>query len=126
MPSLDREIEHSLLEDITIRDLVAPRGIRSENGRAVAVQCVEMEIGEANARGHRTVAPVAGSEFELSCTALITAFGQRPETAGLGIATNAHGWLRPKVNWSLGEGLYAGGDVFGLALVTTAIGCVAG
>lgn len=122
MPTLDREIEHSLLEDITIRYLVAPRGIRSENGRAVAVQCVKMETGEADARGRRTVAPIAGSEFELPCTALITAFGQRPETAGLGIAANAHGWLRPLDNWSLGEGLYAGGDVFGLALVTTAIG----
>ena len=122
MPTLDREIEHSLLEDITIRYLVAPLGIRIENGRAVAVQCVKMEPGRADERGRRSVAPVSGSDFELPCTALITAFGQRPETAGLGIATNPAGWLRPKANWSLEEGLYTGGDVLGLALVTTAIG----
>ena len=122
MPTLDREIEHSLLEDITIRYLVAPLGIRIENGRAAAVHCVKMEPGGADDRGRRSVAPVPGSEFELPCTALITAFGQRPETAGLGIAANAYGWLRPKADWSLDEGLYAGGDVFGLALVTTAIG----
>lgn len=122
MPTLDREINHSLLEDITIRYLVAPRGIRSENGRAVAVHCVKMEVGEADGSGRGTVAPVADSKFELPCTALITAFGQRPETAGLGLATGAHGWLRPKANGALGEGLYAGGDVLGLALVTTAIG----
>lgn len=122
MPTLDREIEHSLLEDITIRYLVAPLGIRIENGRAAAVHCVKMEPGKADDRGRRSVAPVPGSEFELPCTALITAFGQRPETAGLGIAANPHGWLRPKADWSLDEGLYAGGDVFGLALVTTAIG----
>jgi NADPH-dependent glutamate synthase beta subunit-like oxidoreductase/Pyruvate/2-oxoacid:ferredoxin oxidoreductase delta subunit len=122
MPTLDREIEHSLLENISIRYLVAPIGIRIENGRAVAVRCVKMEPGGADERGRRAVAPVPGSDFELPCTALITAFGQQPETAGLGIATNAHGWLRPKANWSLEEGLYTGGDVLGLALVTTAIG----
>jgi NADPH-dependent glutamate synthase beta subunit-like oxidoreductase len=122
MPTLDREIEHSLLEDITIRYLVAPLGIRIENGRAAAVQCVKMEPGRADERGRRSVAPVPGSDFELPCTALITAFGQRPETAGLGIATNPAGWLRPKANWSLEDGLYTGGDVLGLALVTTAIG----
>ncbi|EKD34822.1 MAG: hypothetical protein ACD_75C02174G0002 [uncultured bacterium] len=44
MPTLDREIEHSLLENITIRYLVAPLGIRIENGRAVAVQCVKNGI----------------------------------------------------------------------------------
>lgn len=122
MPTLDREIEHSLLENITMRYLVAPLGIRIENDRAVAVQCVKMEPGEADVRGRRAVAPIVGSEFELPCTALITAFGQQPETAGLGITTNAHVWLRPKANWLLEEGLYTGGDVLGLALVTTAIG----
>ena len=122
MPTLDRKIEHSLLEDITIRYLVAPLGIRIESGRAAAVQCVKMEFGKADERGRRSVTPVPGSDFELPCTALITAFGQHPETAGLGIATNPHGWLRPKANWLLEEGLYTGGDVLGLALVTTAIG----
>ncbi len=122
MPTLDREIEHSLLENIIMRYLVTPLGIRIENGRAVAVQCVKMEPGEADERGRRAVAPIAGSEFELPCTALITAFGQRPETTELGIATNTYGWLRPKANWSLEDGLYIGGDVLSLALVTTAIG----
>jgi NADPH-dependent glutamate synthase beta subunit-like oxidoreductase/Pyruvate/2-oxoacid:ferredoxin oxidoreductase delta subunit len=122
MPTLEREIEDSLLEGITMRYLVAPVGIRIDNGRAVAVQCAAMEPGEADERGRRTVAAIAGSDFELPCTALITAFGQRPETARLDLGMHTHGWLKPDATWSLGEGLYAGGDVMGLALVTTAIG----
>lgn len=122
MPTLEREIEDSLLEGVTIRYLTAPVGIRTENGRAVAVSCLAMELGEPDASGRRRAVPVAGSEFELPCTALISAIGQLPETAELGLSGNSHGWLTPKPDWSVGEGLYAGGDVTGLALVTTAIG----
>ena len=122
MPTLEKEIEDSLLENIAFRYLVAPVGIRVEHGRATAVKCVQMELGSIDRTGRRRVSPVTGSDFEIPCTALITSFGQRPETERFGIAMNLNGWLQPDANWSLEPGLYAGGDVLGLALVTTAIG----
>ena len=122
MPTLEKEIEDSLLEDIAFRYLVTPVGIHVEHGRATAVKCVQMELGSIERTGRRSVSPVPGSDFEIPCTTLITAFGQRPETEQLGVARGPNGWLQPGVDWSLEPGLYAGGDVLGLALVTTAIG----
>lgn len=122
MPTLEREIEDSLLEGITIRYLTAPASVRTENGRATALHCLRMALGEPDASGRRRAVPVAGSDFELPCTAIITAIGQRPETAGLGLATDPHGWVAPAADWSVGEGVWAGGDIMQLALVTTAIG----
>lgn len=122
MPTLDREIDDALFEDIDIRYLVAPLGVRSENGRAVAVRCQRMELGELDDSGRRRVAPVVGADFEVPCTAVVSAISQRPDLGGIQIQTTDNGWLQPDENWAVAPGVYAGGDVTGLALVTTAIG----
>lgn len=122
MPTLDREIDDALSEDIDIQYLVAPLGIRTENGQAVSVTCQKMELGEPDDSGRRRAIPIAQSHYELPCTTLISAISQRPDWGGLRLNTTPQGWLRPDENWAVGTGIYAGGDVISLALVTTAIG----
>lgn len=122
MPTLDKEIDDALTENIDIRYLVAPVGIRSENGKAVAVKCQKMELGELDASGRRQAVPIAESDFEIPCTTLISAISQRPDWSDLQLNTTRNGWLKPDENWAVDKGIYAGGDVISLALVTTAIG----
>ncbi|MDD5759995.1 MAG: NAD(P)-binding protein [Desulfobulbaceae bacterium] len=122
MPTLDKEINDALTENIDIRYLVAPIGIRSENGKALAIKCQKMELGELDASGRRQAVPIAESDFEIPCTALISAISQRPDWSGLQLNTTKNGWLKPDDNWAVDKGIYAGGDVISLALVTTAIG----
>ncbi len=122
MPTLEREIEDALLEGIEIRYLVAPVGARTENGMAVAVKCSKMELGEKDESGRCIVSPIANSDFELPCSAIISAISQRPQYEGLQLDVNKHGWLEPDKNWAVADRIYAGGDVINLALVTTAIG----
>ncbi|MDP2105307.1 MAG: FAD-dependent oxidoreductase, partial [Desulfobulbaceae bacterium] len=122
MPTLDKEIDAALIEEIDIRYLVAPLGIRSENGKGVAVKCQRMKLDELDNSGRRMVIPVAKSEFEVPCTAVIYAISQRPDWSGIQLDPVKNGWLMPDEDWSVGAGVYAGGDVISLELVTTAIG----
>lgn len=123
MPTLDKEIDDARIEDIAIQYLVAPIGIRTEKGQAVAVKCQRMELGELDDSGRRRAIPVAESQFEVPCTVVISAISQRPDWHGLHqLHTTKSGWLKPDESWSVDSGLYAGGDVISLALVTTAIG----
>lgn len=122
MPTLEKEINAALTEDFDIRYLVAPIGIRSENGKAVAVKCQKMELGEVDASGRRRAIPVADSNFEVPCTTVISAISQRPNLDGLDLNAIKNGWLKPDENWSVDKGIYAGGDVVSLSLVTTAVG----
>lgn len=122
MPTLDREIDDAIIEGIDIRYLVTPVGMRTENGRAVAVRCQPMQLGEADASGRRRAIPAPGNIFELSCSTVIAAISQRPDWGGLEQFTPEHGWMQPGEDWSVSQGIYAGGDVIQLALVATAIG----
>lgn len=122
MPTLDREIDDAVLEGVDIQYLVTPVAIRTENGQAVGVRCQRMALGELDASRRRRAVPVADAEFDLPCTAVISAISQRPEWGGLELHPTAQGWLQPDADCRVAPGLYAGGDVSGLALVTTAIG----
>jgi Pyruvate/2-oxoacid:ferredoxin oxidoreductase delta subunit len=56
------------------------------------------------------------------CTTLIPAIGQRPVWKEVKRYVGKNNWLIPNKNWSVDEGIYAGGDVVNMGLVTTAIG----
>jgi NADPH-dependent glutamate synthase beta subunit-like oxidoreductase len=122
MPANEWEVREALAENINIQYLVAPVGIRTEEGKAVAVQCLRTELGEPDDSGRRRPVPVEGSDLEIPCTALILAIGQRPEGKDAEQYLNNTGWLKPDTNWSVAENIYAGGAAVSPAQVTTAIG----
>ena len=122
MPAIDPEIEEALEENVDIQFLTAPIGIVTENGRAVAVKCQRMELGEPDKSGRRRPVAIEGSEFDVPCTALIPSISQEPEWLDAERYISGRDWLKPKKDWSLEDGVFAGGDAVNLGLVCGAIG----
>lgn len=122
MPATEDEVSEALAENIDIRYLIAPVGIRTENNKAVAVECMKMKLREPDDSGRRRPVPVEGTRLEVTCTALILAISQRPDWKDVERYVNNNGWLKPDENWSVDESIYAGGDAISPDRVTTAIG----
>lgn len=122
IPATAQEVEEAIAEGVDIRYLIAPVGIRTENNRAVAVQCTKMKLGELDDSGRRRPIALENSRLEVECTALILAISQRPDWRDVRPFVSDNGWLKPDGNWSVGESIYAGGDVTNPDRVTTAIG----
>jgi len=77
MPAYAEEIEDALSEGIDIHYLTAPVRIMQRDGRAVGLECLRTELGPPDDSGRRRPVPVAGSEFVITCDAVIPAIGQR-------------------------------------------------
>jgi NADPH-dependent glutamate synthase beta subunit-like oxidoreductase len=121
MPAIEEEIAGAEEEGVEFRFLAAPLEIIQENGRAVAIRCQEMELGEPDESGRRRPVPIAGKEFTLETDCIIAAVSQRPDFKGLAVPVDGT-WAKAEDNGATAEDkLYAGGDVRSLGLVTAAI-----
>jgi dihydropyrimidine dehydrogenase (NAD+) subunit PreT len=76
MPAFLFEYEHSKLEGVQFRLLTQPIAIRADGRRVGALECVRMELGEADHSGRRTPQVVPGSNFLIECDMVIPATGQ--------------------------------------------------
>ena len=103
--------------------------IAGEDGRLAAIECIEMQLGEPDAKGRRKPVPVEGSNFSVAVDTAIKALGYWPD-ATIGKTTpglETHDWgLITVVDKETGattkEGVFAGGDdVTGPDLVVTAM-----
>ena len=82
-----------------------------------------MELGEPDDSGRRRPVPIEGSEFEIPATAVISAISQKPDFGGFEPLVNGNSWIDiDKYGATKVDGIWAGGDVAQLDLVTTAIG----
>lgn len=122
MPASKEEVEEAMAENVNFRYLIAPIGIRIENGRAVAVQCLQTELGAPDETGRRSPVPIKGSDLEVECSTLILAISQHPVWHGPEHFVSDKEWLKLKDAWSVDETVYAGGDAVSPDRVTTAIG----
>jgi glutamate synthase (NADPH/NADH) small chain len=103
--------------------------IAGENGRLAAMECIEMRLGEPDAKGRRKPVPVEGSNFILAVDTAVKALGYWPDpvigetTPGL----ETHDWglisVTDKIKGTTTrEGVFAAGDgVTGADLVVTAM-----
>jgi len=123
MPAIAEEVEEALREGIQIEFLAAPAGFRKEGDRVVAMRCIRMELGEPDASGRRRPVPLAGSQFEIPASAVIAAVSQAPDFTGFEPLIDGQNWIGvdPQGRTAV-DGVWAGGDVVALDLVTTAIG----
>ena len=115
MPARKEEIRHAEEEGVKFRLLANPvRFTGDENGNLVAVECIEMQLGEPDASGRRRPEPLPGSEFTINADMAIIALGTSPNPL---ISRSC-----PDLKTSL-ENVYAGGDaVTGAATVILAMG----
>ncbi|MDR2017400.1 MAG: FAD-dependent oxidoreductase [Syntrophobacterales bacterium] len=127
MPAADEEIEALLHEGVEIKFLTAPVRFLDENGRLSSIECIRMELGDADESGRRRPVPVKGSEFTLSVDTVITALGQATQVSfvgsiGISIGRNETIIVDPATGATNMESIFAGGDVTtGPAYVVDAI-----
>jgi formate dehydrogenase major subunit len=121
MPAIEEEIAGAEEEGIGFRFLAAPLEIVTQDGRAVAVRCQEMELGAPDESGRQRPIPVPGKEFTLPIDSVISAVSQRPDFWGLD-SLAASGWAKADGSGATDtDKVYTGGDAMSLGLVTIAI-----
>ncbi len=129
MPARNEEIHHAKEEGIHFRLLTNPTEILGdEDGFVRAMTCVEMELGEPDAKGRRRPVAKPGSEFELPVETVIVAIGNSPnpliKKTTPDLPTEKWGGITADENGRTGKAkVYAGGDaVTGAATVILAMG----
>jgi NADPH-dependent glutamate synthase beta subunit-like oxidoreductase len=124
MPAISEDVDEALREGVRIEYLVAPVGFETEGGRATAIECVRMELGEPDSSGRRRPVPIEGSEFSLAVDTVLVGIGQAPDlSGGLAKLANKWGWLDANsIQATSAQGIFAGGDVLGMGISTQAVG----
>ncbi len=130
MPARLEEVHHAKEEGIDFKLLTNPtRIIGDENGSVVAMECVEMELGEPDASGRRRPVPKTDSAFMIDVDTVIVAIGNSPNpllrNTTPGLKTEKWGGIvvNEATMETSRENVYAGGDaVTGAATVILAMG----
>jgi len=130
MPARLEEVHHAREEGIEFHMLTNPTRINGDqNGSAVSMECIEMELGEPDASGRRRPVPKAGSEFTLPVDTVVVAIGNSPnpliKNTTPGLATQKWGGIiaDEETGATSKPRVYAGGDaVTGAATVILAMG----
>ncbi len=122
MPAIAPEIEGALEEGVSIEFLAAPIEVIRNNGTAVGLRCIRMELGAPDASGRPRPVPKPGAEFDLEATTIIAAISQEPDFAPVAELREGKDWIKTDDSGRTPmPGVYAGGDAIELALVATAI-----
>lgn len=129
MPARKEEIHHAKEEGVRFELCTAPVRIIGENGWVKAIECVRMDLCEADESGRRRPMPVKGSEFRFSVDVVIVAIGTDPNPlvpqSTENLALNACGYIiaDEDTGQTSREGVFAGGDIVtGAATVILAMG----
>lgn len=130
MPARTEEIHHAKEEGIIFKLLTNPVAIHAdENGRVKSIECVEMELGEADASGRRRPVEKTGSNFEIPVDCAVIAIGNSPNplirSTTEGLEANSHGCIivDEATMATTRKGVYAGGDAVTGAATVILIEC---
>lgn len=130
MPARHEEIEHAKEEGIIFKILTNPTAIQGdEQGWVKGMECIEMELGEADASGRRRPVEKKGSEHIVDVDCVIMSIGTNPNpliiSTTKGLEANKWGCIiaDEQSGQTSKAGVYAGGDaVTGAATVILAMG----
>lgn len=129
MPARVEEVHHAREEGIRFEMLTNPVRIMGEKGWVKAMECVRMELSDADESGRRRPVPIKGSEFLIPVDIVIMAVGTGanplvPESTN-DLDLNKWGYIvaDDETGRTSIEGVYAGGDIVtGSATVISAMG----
>ena len=129
MPARKEEIGHAKEEGIELRLLNNPVSIKGdEKGWVNGLECVKMELGEADASGRRSPVAIKGSEYILDVDMVVMAIGQGPnpliKQTTPDLEVNKRGNIvADEAGATSIPGVFAGGDIVtGAATVISAMG----
>ncbi len=83
MPAEDIEIEEAEEEGVLFKFLLAPEEIIAEDGKAVAIRCQKMQLGEPDSSGRRKPVPIEGAQELIPVDTIIAAIGQQVDASDL-------------------------------------------
>ncbi len=126
MPAIPWEVKEAETEGVEIEFLVSPRKIVGQDGKACAVECIRMELGELDESGRRKAVPIEGSDFKREADMVILAIGEAPDVEFLPkeveLSDDGTVWTDPITMETSMKGVFAGGDaVTGPATIIEAI-----
>jgi formate dehydrogenase major subunit len=129
MTAAAHEIHECDVEGVKLELLTAPVSVEVEDGRAVGLTSLRMELGEPDDSGRRRPVPIPGSEYFTPADTILLAIGQDVDVASLN-----EGDLGLHKRWGTIEvdestmmtnlpGVFSGGDcVTGAATVVEGVG----
>jgi glutamate synthase (NADPH/NADH) small chain len=129
-PARAEEMENAYEEGIDFRGLTNPlRFLADSRGWVAAMECLEMELAEPDAKGRRRPIPKPGSEFVMEVDTVVVSLGTTPNplvpatTPGLDTTHEGTVVIDSKTGRTTKSGIWAGGDVAtGAATVISAMG----
>jgi glutamate synthase (NADPH) small chain len=130
MPGGKKDRQMAKEEGAKYRFLTQPvKFIAGEDGRLAAIECIEMRLGEPDAKGRRRPVPVEGSNFSIAVDTAIKALGYWPDPVigktTPGLDTHDYGLVSvvdKETGATTRAGIFAAGDgVTGPDLVVTAM-----
>lgn len=113
MPAEDIEIEEAEEEGVVFKFLLAPEEIIAEDGRATAIRCQKMQLGEPDSSGRRKPVPIEGAQEVIPVDTIIAAIGQQVDASDLpGLQIDKWKCIdtNPSSLQTNLEGVFAGGD----------------
>ncbi len=129
LPARAEEVHHAKQEGIIFKMLTNPvEVIADEQGRVMAIDCVEMELGAEDESGRRRPVEKPDSRFRIECDEVIMALGTSPNPlirhTTKGLDTDRRGCITADEDGRTSRpGVFAGGDaVTGAATVILAMG----
>jgi glutamate synthase (NADPH/NADH) small chain len=130
MPGGKKDRQMAKEEGARFRFLTQPvKFIAGEDGSLAAIECIEMRLGEPDAKGRRRPVPIEGSNFSIAVDTAIKALGYWPDPV-IGESTpnlETHDWglisvTDKETGATSRPGIFAAGDVVtGPDLVVTAM-----
>ncbi len=118
MPARAEEIHHAQQEGVQFHMLTNPvRFIGNDEGKVIAMECIQMKLGEPDDSGRRRPIPIEGSNFTMEVDLVVVAIGNSsnpliPQTTP-GLETNRWGNIvvNEETMQTSREAVYAGGDI---------------
>jgi formate dehydrogenase beta subunit len=117
MPADPEEIEAAQKEGVIFHLQVNPTRILSQDAKITGVELIEMELGDPDESGRRSVFPKEGSEFILETDHVIPAIGQKVEPGFLTpkqdqVCFTNRGTIQVREDslMTTRKGVFAGGD----------------
>ncbi len=129
MTAAAHEIHECDVEGIKLELLTAPVSVEVEDGRAIGITSLRMELGEPDESGRRRPVPIPGSEYFTPADTILLAIGQDVDVAALneGDLGLHEKWntidVDPSTMMTNLPGVFSGGDcVTGAATVVEGVG----
>jgi len=130
MPARNEELHHAEQEGIEFVLLTNPtQFFGNENGRLTGMECLKMELGEADDSGRRRPMPIEGSEFNIDCDLVVVSVGSNANplltktTPDLALNKWGNIIADPFTGKTSKKAVWAGGDIVtGAATVILAMG----